>query len=804
MTRRDLPLERRWTLRRARIPFAAAAAALVLALGQGAHAAGGASTSPLPGAAVRNLAVATLLGPVPATQPISVGVFLRSPNQAAEDALVRQLYDPASPSYQSFLDADAFNQQFGVPAATLQSAQAWLTAGGLHVAPVDGTSNYLVASGTAGQVSALFATPLNRYAGSGRTFYANAVAPSVPTSLGVAAVLGLNDVNRFFIPRVAATGPKATTTAAVPTAGNVPNTGLLSPKALWSIYDQPSTNLGNGQTMAIFGWGVTDPVVPDLRSFESEWELPQVPVTVRHFGATDTPDTSGDGATVEWELDTQASTGMAPNVQSETLYFAHHNTDADMLAAIAGWVNDRRGPLQGSASFGECENIPAVEGVIGTDQMEVAGDTLLEQAVVEGRTLFASTGDTGSSCPIVPVNTNGVATQVYPGLEWPSVSPWAVAVGGTDLTGDGGTPQKRFAETAWEFTGGGNSTTEPAGSYQQGVAPNNCTFDADGNPYVPGVSAGPVCRSTPDVAAISGDVATGNGMSITDDSGSDQQGAGTSLSSPLWLGMWTRIQAAARGKGLGFANDSLYRVAKASPGRDFFDVTVGDNQPYPAKPGYDNTTGWGTPEVSQLMLDLTGRLTPTRNVAPGPVASVPVTTCGPLFSDPSGDDSYVVEGQTLGAQGAQPQLDLLGAKLLLSPDGQTLRSIVTVRNLSTVVPTGGVENDYNVVWSVDGTQFFTQLAVEPDGTVQAYDGQLIRAAVENRYQQLHVDTGTLILGANGTVEVDVPLANIGSPVAGTVLQQPAAAAYVREGLLAGPLEPVDSAGPGSDYAVGSC
>ena len=213
------------------------------------------------------------------------------------------------------------------------------------------------------------------------------------------------------------------------------------------------------------------------------------------------------------------------------------------------------------------------------------------------------------------MNTNGLATQVYPGLEWPSVSPWAVAVGGTDLTSDGNEPAKRLTETAWEYTGGGNSTSEAAGSYQAGVAPTNC-LRPDGNPFVPGVAAGPLCRSTPDVASISGDVATGNGMLITNDSGSDQQGAGTSLSSPLWLGMWTRIQAAAAGKGLGFANYSIYKLAKSSGGRDFYDVTVGDNQPYPAKPGYDNTTGWGTPEVSQLMLDLTGRLTPVRNVAP--------------------------------------------------------------------------------------------------------------------------------------------------------------------------------------------
>jgi hypothetical protein len=39
---------------------------------------------------------------------------------------------------------------------------------------------------------------------------------------------------------------------------------------------------------------------------------------------------------------------------------------------------------------------------------------------------------------------------------------------------------------------------------------------------------------------------------------------------------------------------------------------------------------------------------------------------------------------------------------------------------------------------------------------------------------------------------------------GTHLQRPSAASYVREGVLAGPLEPVDSAGPTNDYVLGGC
>ena len=59
-------------------------------------------------------------------------------------------------------------------------------------------------------------------------------------------------------------------------------------------------------------------------------------------------------------------------------------------------------------------------------------------------------------------------------------------------------------------------------------------------------------------------------------------------------------------------------------------------------------------------------------------------------------------------------------------------------------------------------------------------------------------------GPNGTVEVDVPLSNLSGVTAGTRLQRPSAAAYVREGVLVGLLEPLDSAGPTNDDVLGSC
>ncbi len=175
--------------RRALIALVVLGCAVLLGVGSPAHATGGATTT-LSNDVVHNLGYATLTGAVPATQTVTVGVFLSNPNQAAEDAYAKQLYDPSSPNYGNYLDPGTFNTEFGVPAATFQATESWLQADGLTVAPIDGSTDYVLASGSAAQVEAAFGTPLNTYTAAGRSFYANTAAPTVPASLGVSDVLG--------------------------------------------------------------------------------------------------------------------------------------------------------------------------------------------------------------------------------------------------------------------------------------------------------------------------------------------------------------------------------------------------------------------------------------------------------------------------------------------------------------------------------------------------------------------------------------------------------------------------------------
>ena len=459
---------------------------------------------------------------------------------------------------------------------------------------------------------------------------------------------------------------------------------------------------------------------------------------------------------------------------------------------------------------------PPGGAVIGTNLSQTAEDQILQQAVAGGRTLFVSTGDTGSSCPLAPVSTNGVATQLYPGIEYPAGSQYAVAVGGTVLTSDGGNPPARLTETGWTYGGGGNSCCIAAGSYQASQAKVTCVENPDGTPYTP---PGPPCRSVPDVAAQSGDVGTGNGLTIFS-GGTFTQGAGTSLSAPLWDGLWTRVQAAAPANssgayvGKGFANPTFYAIGNTyTPGdsttryaKDFYDVTVGNNQPYPATPGYDNVTGWGSPDITNMIKDV-DKVTDTRPAdplpAPVPAQAAAAISCGNLFTHPAGQDNYAPEGQTPpgGGVGTNPQLSITAGSMSLSADGLTLSTRIYLSNLSTTIPTGGGENAYNMVWNYNSTNYFTQVAVEPGGVVNYYDGQAVTVSLETKYAQLHVDTGSIHTGTGGYVEVDLPLTNVGSPALNQILRQPSAQSYVREGITNGLLEPVDSAPPQNDFLV---
>ena len=508
-----------------------------------------------------------------------------------------------------------------MPAARRSAVRHFLTAGGLHVSSVSTAGDIYSVRGTAGAIGRLFHTSIHRYSHHGTTFLANTKAPVFPNGLGITNVEGLNTLQHYSTPSKAV----RTQGSCLPAGAScidqcVPNigcTGGTTPKDLWSVYQQPASYKGQGQQLAVFGEGKTTGVIKDLRKFEKKYALPKIPVAVTHPSADKS--FTDDSGRVEWNIDTQASSGMAPKADKLTLFFGSDLSDADVARVFSQFADDANGPNEASASYGECETIPQISPLAGQifdnpslaqlpvsvglgNDSDATLNQITKQDAAEGKTVFVSTGDTGSSCPIVAASVvgagNGVVNQVVPVTNSPASLPYVTAVGGTVLYTNG--KGKRTHEYGWAYSGGGSTlfTTEP--SYQKGVANVNVPCVTD-----PSVT----CRGIADVAAQSGDVA-GNGYNIVSQGQFlESGGGGTSLSAPLMQGMWTRVQSAAGAEGNGFANYALYRAGKKHEAKSFFDVNSADlstglpatNGAYVTEPGWDYVTGWGTPRVSGLI-----------------------------------------------------------------------------------------------------------------------------------------------------------------------------------------------------------
>jgi pseudomonalisin len=561
--------------------------------------------------------------PADPQQRMTVGVALAHPHPATEAALVNRLYTPGNPDFGHYLTAAQAAHRFGVPAARTNDIVTRLRAAGLRVRTPDAFGDYISARGPVSAIDRAFHLTIHRFtatkAGLGTVhFLANAAAPLVPAADHVTTVVGLNTLQRF--------------STAQDTCFSSTCTGLTTPEDLWQVYDQPARYTGQGVKLGIIGEGDPSHLQQYLHAHEKAYHLPFTKLHVDCVQGSCGTDTSGNG---EWEIDTQASAGMAPGNAGLTLYFAKSILDGDLNNSFVKWAHSANGPKLASASLGECEsspangvfNMPPLSSINGNTSSgpaavlafgngeQAAIDPVLRSAVLQGKTLFASTGDTGSSCPLFYLPEigagNGLVNQGNPEQNYPAVSVSAVAVGGTVLyTSDNGSsagasykpansPTSRALETAWSFGGGGASLWTPEPAWQKNVAAINqpCVLPNSGSPGV-------TCRGVPDVSAQSGDVLT-NGYSIYG-KGGFSSGGGTSLSSPLWLGMWARVQSAAD-HNLGFAAPQIYRAGSNAKtyARDFFDITIGANGLHAASTGWDYTTGWGVPKVSGLIADLT-------------------------------------------------------------------------------------------------------------------------------------------------------------------------------------------------------
>jgi subtilase family serine protease len=112
-------------------------------------------------------------------------------------------------------------------------------------------------------------------------------------------------------------------------------------------------------------------------------------------------------------------------------------------------------------------------------------------------------------------------------------------------------------------------------------------------------------RGVPDVAG-NADPLTGLAMY---ENGSWSTAGGTSAATPMWAAL-IAIANQMAGRSLGFLNPALYQVGTSARYlQDFHDITSGSNSVggvagFNAMPGWDPTTGLGSPNAVSLLPDL--------------------------------------------------------------------------------------------------------------------------------------------------------------------------------------------------------
>jgi len=514
--------------------------------------------------------IGALAGSTPLT--VRVGLQLRNVAQLQSAVANGQILSPAE-----------FAATYGPTSDQVAAVTSYLQSKGFTNVTAEPNNLLVSADGTAADAEAAFNTSLSSFSLGGATVYANTAPAYVPTSLGgtVVAVLGLNNAAKM------AATPKMTG-CYVGGTGSAPCVRLdYDPQTYWKTYDAGSTPTGSRTTVAVMAEGDVSQTVADLRTAESAWKLPQVPVSVVQVGLP-SPDTAGVD---EWNLDTQSSTGIAGNVKHLYIYATTSMTDSDIALEYNKWVTQDVARL-GNSSFGICEAFPYVDGSMLVD------DEILLQGASQGQTMFASTGDTGSSCAVLP--TNGAPASGPPLVEYPAASPYVVAVGGTTLLSN--SDGSYLGEAAWNAGGGGVSQFEYSPYWESMAQPQSAP--------VPGVGGAPVTvRGLPDIA-MDADANTGADVYVD---GSATVIGGTSLASPLSMGVYARLQSA-HGNQLGFGPIAFYKIYSENPNATqtpagppptelvggFHDVLTGGNGIYTALPRYDYTTGLGSFDIQAV------------------------------------------------------------------------------------------------------------------------------------------------------------------------------------------------------------
>ena len=634
---------------RASAAAAGACAAAVLVVGvlgpaariSGLGAPGGVAGAALPGHVVlpqpapQLPAGSTALGAAPAGQVLDLDVVVagQDPNGLAQ--AVAAVSTPGSPDYRHYLSAAQYAARYGPSAAEVAQVSSALRGEGLTVGAPEPGSTLLPVSGTASVVSAALGTPLESVQAPGDAARAivNTASPQIPSSLDgvVTGVVGLDGLvkEQSMIKQghpgstgstgsagSTGPGPSASPEAQQPApapgaAGRTPaaiahvgtpqacagaqgtafggtytSTQLSSIFGLDQLLGQGRT--GIGQSIAIVEF--EQYAASDFAAFQACYGLSNPISNVSIDGG---PGGLPQGASGEAALDTEMAAVNAPSA-SLVVYEAPNGDDTRAFDLFNRIASDDSSQVV-TTSWGVCE------AVMPSADLQTENG-IFQRMAVQGQTLIAASGDTGSEDCLPSNNSTALA------VDDPGSQPDVISAGGTSMASASASSQ-----SVWNGCLG--SSTTCARNTSLGAGGGGYSLEWPANPGQPAAS-GPdttpcphsTCRAVPDLS-YPADPHAGGVAAYWD--GHWTGFGGTSVAAPTNAGLFVDTNQGCFNP-LGRVGPALYAAQQGNAGT-FTDITQGNNDftdtnlgQFAAAPGFDTASGLGTPLDPTLTLALQG------------------------------------------------------------------------------------------------------------------------------------------------------------------------------------------------------
>ncbi len=491
-----------------------------------------------------------------ASKTMHVAIALPMRNGAALDALLRDLYDPASPNFRHFLTTPEFTERFGPTADHYERALRWFAEQGLTITARSANRYLIEADARVDVLERVLHVKFNEYRHptDARTFTAPDREPTLDLDVPVLHVLGLDD-ETLPTPRLKRLSPEAAAVATSPVQGSAPGGWYLGSDIRAAYYGSGPLD-GTGQKVGLMELAAYNPssITTYFQKFGPPLVTQVVPISAD--GGATKPTCTGKCNDGEQALDIEYAIAMAPGLSQVQVYVS--KSAESVLNAMA---NDNTS-AQLSTSWGWKEN-------------KAVDDPIFQQMAAQGQTFLTASGDYSNLTKSGP---------------WPEESAYVTGVGGTDLLTNGPAgPWK--SESGWVHSAGGPSTdaTIKIPTYQK--------------PFITAATKGSkTLRNVPD---IGGDANTVN--YLCDSSGCSGGSGGTSFASPIWSGFiaLANQQAASEGKGrIGFLNPLVYAMGgnAGTYAAAFHDAVGNQSGKYTAVTGFDLVTGFGSPN-GQGMID---------------------------------------------------------------------------------------------------------------------------------------------------------------------------------------------------------